>query len=240
MSDVAVIESVSDDHGFLEPTIKSIQYDPVGNASKLVRFGGQTTTQTLDANGQRQTYSYDAVGQITGILTAIGATVVARTTFGYDPVGNRVWVQDLNGSLTTYSYDAKYRLIADNTTGTNPHWYTYSYDVNDNRLTSNETGVLTTYAYDIANRLTTAIAGVALTTYQYSAEGSLSLVIEPSVTYTYGQDGEFKLAWQTASTGGTRTWTYDANSRLASYSGPVPAGVVTVVWDGDDYLELRS
>lgn len=112
----------------------------------------------------------------------------------------------------------------------------------DNRLASSETGTVVQYAYDAASRLVTAVSASGTTTYSYSPEGTLLQVSEPpgGVQYTFGKDVEFKQAYQTAVPGGTRTWTYDADSRLAYYSGPSPAGVVTVVWDGDDYLQVRS
>jgi YD repeat-containing protein len=74
----------------------------------------------------RATTTFDANGQIIGIRTDAGATAIARTTFGYDAVGNRTTLIDLNGSTSIYSYDAKNRLIEDNTAGTNAHDYTYT------------------------------------------------------------------------------------------------------------------
>jgi len=62
-------------------------------------------------------------------------------------------IRDKRGAITTYGYDAKYRLIQDATIGFSTHTYDYSYDGNDNRLTSTETGNLAQFTYDAANRL---------------------------------------------------------------------------------------
>lgn len=50
------------------------------------------------------------------------------------------------------SCDAKNRLTQDLYGGTNAHTYDYTYDSTDNRLTSTETGVVTTFNYDLAGR----------------------------------------------------------------------------------------
>jgi len=55
------------------------------------------------------------------------------------------------GYWPTYTYDPKSRLTQDATTGANTHTYDYTYDGNDNRLTSNETGALATWTYDMAS-----------------------------------------------------------------------------------------
>jgi YD repeat-containing protein len=188
----------------------------------------------------RATTTFDAIGQIIGIRTDSSHSEFARATYAYDPVGNRTTLVDFNGSTSGYSYDAKNRLIEDNTTGPNAHDYTYTYDANGKRLTNSETGVVAFSTYDAANRLVTTVASGLTTTFAYWPEGTLSKVTEPTVTYTYGQDVEHRLAWQSANPGGIRTRVYDANGKMACYSGPPPAGVLTIVWDGDDYLQLRS
>jgi YD repeat-containing protein len=175
--------------------ITSIGYDALGRESTV-----------LDSSGMRMTTTYDADSQITAMLTAFGANVVARLTYAYDPVGNRTTLTDLNGSQSIYAHDAKKRLIQDNTTGTNAHDYTYSHNSNDNCLTESETGVIQFWTYDAANRIVTGVASGLTTTYACSNERTLQKVTEPTVTYTYGQDVEYRLAWQSVNPGGIRTW----------------------------------
>ncbi len=108
---------------------------------------------------------------------------------------NRKTILDLNGTSTTYGYDAKSRLTQDATTGPNTHTYDYSYDLTDNRLTSNETGSAITWSYDAASRLTTAASGAGPWTFSYSDNGNLTVVLEARkdpVTMAY--DMENRLA----------------------------------------------
>jgi YD repeat-containing protein len=232
--------------------LRTYTFDADDRLSLFQGSDSLVTTFTCDAlgrktlmqfgSGERTGYGYDAASQILTLVTDNGAgSVAARLTYVYDPVGNRAVMQDGNGSWGTFSYDAKNRLTQDLTSGTNAHNYTYSFDGNDNRLTSSETGVVTNWSYDVANRLLTGVASGQTTSYAHTPEGSRSQVAEPGGTvYNYGQDGEFRLAYQSASTGGIRTWLYDADGKMAKYVGPNPAGFVTIVWDGDDYLKFKS
>jgi hypothetical protein len=131
-------------------------------------------------------------------------------------------MQLLGGSTSGYSYDAKNRLIQDDTTGTNAHDYTYTYDPVDNRLTSTEGGTYVQSTFDKASRLVTSVNASGTTSYTYSMEGTQSEVSEPpgGNLYTFAQDVEYRLASQTATPGGTRNWYYDANGKMQYYSGP--------------------
>lgn len=118
------------------------------------------------------------------------------------------------------------------------HVYTYSYDANDNRLTSSETGALTFWTYDAANRMVTAISGGLTTTYAYSRNGGLTSVKEGGgAIYTMGYDNMLRLNYQIA-TSTYNTYTYDAND-LKRYEIS-PTGTTTIVWDGSSYLQGRS
>jgi YD repeat-containing protein len=140
----------------------------------------------------------------------------------------------LNSAWTTYSYDAKNRLIQDDTSGANAHNYTYSYDPNDNRLTSSETGAMTFWTYNPANRLVTAVSGGLTTSYSYDRNGNLTLVQEGGgAVYTMGYDNMLRLNYQIA-TSTYNTYTYDAGG-LKRYED-ASTGRTTVIWDGSSYL----
>lgn len=208
--------------------LTTFQFDNAGRKIS-VRFG----------DGLRIGYGYDAADQILSIISDNGGTTqYSRFTFAYDGIGNRTVVGDLNGAWTTYSYDGKNRLTEDKTSGTNVHDYTYSYDGNDNRLTSSETGVVTQWLFDAANRIVTAVASSLTTTYSYSRNGNLTNVLEGGGNaYTMVYDNMNRLNYQLA--GSSRyTYVYDADS-LKRYE-ILPTGTTTIIWDGTEYLQGRS
>lgn len=118
------------------------------------------------------------------------------------------------------------------------HTYDYSYDENDNRLTSSETGVVATFNYDAGNRLTTSTDG-QITTYGYSSNGNLTEVDEPGkASYTMTYDKENRLVrHETYATGvliSTTTYTYDGDGLKRSEI--VDGWNKTYLWGGADYL----
>ncbi len=165
-------------------------------------------------------------------------TLLARFTFSYDEVGNRKTIFDSNGASTTYTYDAKNRLTQDATAGTNAHTYNYSYDATNNRLTSNETGVVSTFNYDAASRLTTSTNGTLVTTYTFDANGNQTIVaVQGSSPVTMAYDKENRMTeYNDAGTRTTYTYSGDGLKR----SEKDGSGTTTLVWDGSDYLQGRN
>jgi YD repeat-containing protein len=147
-------------------------------------------------------------------------------------------IQDLNTAWTTYTYDAKNRLTQDLTSGANAHSYTYTYDGNDNRLSSSETGSVSAWTYDVANRMVTSINGSATTSFTYDRNGCQSVVNEGAgVIYTMLYDNMLRLNCQIS--GANRySYTYDAGNLKRYEDGPT--GRTTIIWDGTDYLGVIS
>jgi YD repeat-containing protein len=204
--------------------IATLQYDP----------DGRETTFVLSSGVSRKT-GYDAAGQIVSLVdTTTSATLVQQFGFVYDGVGNRTVVSDGAGSLTTYTMDAKNRLTADNTSGTNAHNYTYSYDEVDNRLSSSETGVVVDYTYDLSGRLQSSTDGGA---YTYDADGNLTAVSGLGSTANMSYDMADRLVQYTQGSS-VSTFTYDGNGLKRSENSG--SGVTTLVWDGNNYLQGRS
>jgi YD repeat-containing protein len=123
-------------------------YDPAGRRTRLVEADWQGPTA-------RVTFSYDATGQLVGEWRdGDGAGLTAfRTTFVYDPVGNRL-VEDkstaqLAESRTTSVYDPANRLrYSDADAGRT----TYSYDVVGNQTAiETPTGHVTSTTWDYDN-----------------------------------------------------------------------------------------
>jgi YD repeat-containing protein len=122
-------------------------------------------------------YSYDGVGNVTGIAdTRLGFS----QTFGYDAVDRLVTVGGLGpGSFT---YDARGNRLTKTASGGT---VTYGYDPATNRLAtvSDRPGV--TFTYDGRGNLTADGVG----TYSYTVEDLLASATVGGVTTTYRYDG---------------------------------------------------
>ena len=208
--------------------------DTGANRTTMTYDAASRMTSAVYSSGLQRQWTYDAASQIVSIIdqNAAGA-LQARFTFSYDGVGNRTGIVDSNASTTTYLMDAKNQLIDDNTTGTNAHAYSYAYDGTGNRLTSNETGVLTSSTYSPSNRLVTSLAGSVITTYTYSANGALTTIQQPASMTNMQYDKENRLVLN-QSGGVTSTYQYSGDSlkRVEEIS----AVTHTLIWDGSEYL----
>ena len=171
-------------------------------------WSGGTDTFTM-ANDQTHVqslhYTYDAVGNVTGILDDVNGS--EQSTFTYDPL-NRLTMASttVTGSQTpyirTYTYDPLGNLKSsdqgtylyqgnlgtnyanpDAVTGTvlNNATTTYSYDNNGNLLSD---GTLTNI-WNYLSQLTQAGKGAATSTYAYDYAGSRVKTIEGSTTTAY-------------------------------------------------------
>jgi len=123
-------------------------YDAVGNLESFVY-----------PNGLKSSFSYDGSNRLTGV--AIGAaSALAGYAYELGPGGEHRSVTEIGGRVTSYAYDAAFRLtreaiVADpDTAGTGAIEYTY--DPVGNRITRSSTlnGVASAeYAYDANQRL---------------------------------------------------------------------------------------
>jgi YD repeat-containing protein len=201
-------------------------------------LAGRRTSLTF-ASGLLRGFTYDAASQTVSIIdTGSGGSSLARWTFGYDAVGNRLVVRDNAGAWTTYSYDAKNQLTQDATALVNTHTYNYGYDGVGNRLTSNEGGMVMTSTYDAANRLVTSVDGSGPSTYTFDSNGNMTKVAAPSSVTTMVYDIENRLV-RHESGGVTTTYTYQGSDGLKR-SEQVGAARTTIIWDGDEYLQERN
>lgn len=210
----------------------SITHDPAGNVTEQSYSGGPTLNYTYDANGRLtaatgvtldrnargdvvstngMAVTRDAGGRITSLTLAEGKTI----SYSYDARGLLTEVSDWEGGSTTFSYDAAGRLTA----------------------VERPNGVVTTYTYDSDNRVVgieerkgeTLIAAHALTR---DVSGNVT-----SATRNVPQGPEAAPNPETFSVGAghqitgfsydaagrrtqddRRSYTWDAASRLTSYS----------------------
>jgi len=172
----------------------SFEYDAAARMFKATR-GPDVVTYTLDANGNitRQdnpngTYvetTFNDADQPTAIVhRKSDGTIFARFDILYNSDGLISQSDELDGSRTTFGYDALHRVTSDVRTGTNPYNIAYTYDPAGNRLTRVKDGVTTNYAYDAADRMLTAGSD----TYNWNANGALTSKVSGGVTTTFDWD----------------------------------------------------
>ena len=96
-------------------------YDAVGRLSGLVNPQNETTTITYDGQGQitnqinaagvTTVNTYNAASWLTGRENRrTDNSLVTRLTYAYDQVGNRTAELQLDGTITTWSYDSTNQL----------------------------------------------------------------------------------------------------------------------------------
>ena len=197
---------------------------------------GRLVSMTQSSPGLSASWGYDSANQILTVQRNTGGSGAYFQTLTYDGVGNRVSVRLVDGTQTSYSYDAKNRLTQDATIGLNTHTYNYSFDANDNILTNSESGTLTTNTYDIANRLTTSLAGTAMTSYTFDVNGNNIGVSSTGLT-TMGYDKENRLVTSLAA-GTSVSYVYAGSGlKRTEWNAGTPT---TLIWDGQDYLKEKS
>ncbi|WP_433707212.1 RHS repeat-associated core domain-containing protein [Paenibacillus illinoisensis] len=161
--------------------LQQSEYDLSGNVTASIDGNGERTTYTYDALGQIATattpkqetsrYFYSYQGQVTQVVSANGQTVTKQ----YDELG-RIIKQTppkLDGSATTFYYDKKSNLIKKQDRLGKITEYTYN---SDNMLTGfkgPDTSV--SYTYDEMGRRTSMTDDHGKTTYSYrETDGMLS------------------------------------------------------------------
>jgi RHS repeat-associated protein len=178
-----------------------LAYDGDGNRSTVTRYADLAGMQAVGTSN----YRYDADGRLVGLQhnDAAGNSLLDYTCT-YDANG---WLtaQTLNGTTTSYSYDATGQVTGAGGAG-------YSYDANGNRT-------LTGYQTGPGNQLLSD----GTWNYSYDNEGNLARKIDPStgVIWTYSYDNANRLVSAVAS------WNTDPSQ------GVVPVGTGPVQLEVD-------
>jgi len=145
---------------------------------------GRLTRQD-NANGTYSTYQYDAAGNVLHLInSAPGGGVNSRFDYSYNLLGQVTGMATLDGAWA-YTYDAAGQLIRAIFTSTNPALpnqdLAYSYDPAGNRTSTVINGVTTAYTANAMNEYTNI--GSALR--EYDSDGNL--LNDGTSTYTYNQ-----------------------------------------------------
>jgi RHS repeat-associated protein len=197
-------------------------YDNAGNQTQVLDSKGGTTVSTYDSDnfltrrtyqGQSLTFRFDFSNNQEGWNTTLtrytdlnGTTLVAKSVYGYDSVGQVTSVLSTDPTGATinkfvYSLDSADRLTSETDTQNGATTTTsYTYD-NDGQLTG--AGTLT-YGYDANGNRNTGSYTVT-TGNQMSADANWS--------YSYDKEGNLKEK-DSKTTSEKWTYTYSANNLL--------------------------
>ncbi|MFJ5848781.1 putative T7SS-secreted protein [Streptomyces sp. NPDC092903] len=199
------------------------EYDAAGDVVSETDFDGRTLT-----------YRLDAAGQVATRTDALGGTI----SFERDQLG-QVIGKDVDGQVTTYTYDRAGRLLE--ATGPDTE-LRYQYDRRGLTRTELVDGRAMNYAYDLLGRRTRRTTPTGhVTSYTYGAGGrpqhlssgehridfthdaagrELSRVFGDTVTMTSAWDEAGRLSEQHITAGArsvnSRTYSYRADGHLAS------------------------
>ncbi|SEI13858.1 YD repeat-containing protein, partial [Leifsonia sp. CL154] len=203
-------------------------------AATTISYGQNSTTYT-DTTGAATTFSIDAQGRVTKVVTPLGHTI-GTTYKNWDTTAST----DGNGNTTKSVYDAQGRLtqtIAADGADTS-YSYTAQGDLTSQTLTDGRT---TSYTVDAQGR-TTAVAGPDGAHWQqtFDTAGNLTSRTDPNGnTTSYGYDGHGNLTSVTDAASGKTTLTYDAASRVTSAVDP-DGHTTTFAYDAVGNLTSRT
>jgi RHS repeat-associated protein len=225
-------------------------YDDAGNLLSTTDTLGRVKTYSYDGNrvstatwynsdgtvANLLVYCYDKDGNLvqassfagTYNLTYDGNRLLTRTdpsgltlTYSYDGDGNVTSVQDSQGGLTTYQYNAANQVTSKTfQNGTTQLRVDFTYDQAGNVLTE------TRYS-DVAG---TQLAGT--TQYTYNAANQVTSILQTAAngvvlgSFSYSYDDAGRLTSQTAN-GVTTNYAYDATGQL------IQAGSQSYTWDAN-------
>ena len=202
------------------------------------------TLATMGADGPDRITrsSYDALGRVTKVESAVGAAAAANEVrTAYTANGQVDYVIDAEDNRTTYVYDGfdrlsqtRYPVTTQGANSSNASDYEgLTYDarssVTQRRLRD---GTIIGYSYDDLGRLTAKDlpSGESDVSYSYDLMGRATGVTQGSHSLTFVQDALGRLTSQTGPLG-TTGYTYDAAGRRLTMS--YPGGVLTINYDYD-------
>ncbi len=235
--------SIESPSGALEEFVR----DPAGRVIASVDGAGAETRYNWDELGnlveksysqegaQAVLYSYDENGMVTGRSDATGDAAIER-----DQLGRIVAETDGEGRRIGYAYDDRGNLTE--VTYPDGSKVAYVYDGEGNLETVRAPEGDYRYAYnEVGSPVSLKRPDGTTTTYEYDSEGRLLLLENRGAggalisSFAYGHDDEGNPVSEVsvstdaagAVTRSTRTFSYDADGRLASFEetfeGPAPA-----------------
>jgi len=174
--------SVTTNYGYdnlshLLSVLHQVSGSTIDGASYTVDSAGNRTAKTDQRLALTTNYGYDSIYQL------LSATQSGSTTesYSYDPVGNRL----SSLGVASYTNNTSNELTATSNA-------TYSYDLNGNATTKNNSTGITTYAWDFENRMTsvTLPASGGTVSFKYDPFGRRIYKSSSTATSVYAYDDD--------------------------------------------------
>jgi len=158
-------------------------------------------------------------------------------TYTYSAAGDRTKLEELDGSVSQWTYDRARQLTSEQRTGAVAFHVTYSYDPVGNRTLETDAAALTTFVFDAANQLSSAERTSGITTYAHDADGNRTQLAAPAWQVDYTWDEQNRLT-RADTPSQTVSMQYDALSRRTAKENA--AGTHEFTFDGKKILEERD
>ncbi|MBW8756182.1 MAG: hypothetical protein JF586_01100, partial [Burkholderiales bacterium] len=182
--------------------------------------GAGRIADTVDANNNKVTYTYDAVNRVFKRTEGANAAMNIVTTYTYDAKGQLITQQDPDNILTGITYDLAGNVLTRtvDTAGLKLKT-TNTYDVRGNLVTTTDpSGVVTTYGYNaIGQRISQQVDTTLnlLTQYGYDGDGNATRVIDPDGNVTLNAyDKAGRLLYSQDGAGNVTGYTYDNDGHV--------------------------
>jgi len=174
----------------LGSVVRDITYDAADRIVSYTHLDATTGQVTAEAQAMNQSFSYDEMGRLTGIVTP-----TASWTIGYDANGNRTGIT-LNGSTQTYTTETTSNRLS---SIANPA-RSFGYDAAGNTLS--DTGIAYTATYGLDNRLASLTRAGVTTSYNYDAFGQRVRKVTGTSKPHFAYDQNGQLLGEYNSSGG--------------------------------------
>ena len=215
--------------------VQCFQYDYLGRLAQAWAQGGTGCAATPSASAEGgaapywNAYTYNTVGNLTGITSTAPTGAVTTTTDGYPAAGaarphaiSTSQVTTPSGSTSSsYGYDASGHLSSITATAQNE------------ALTWNDAGQLTQAA------ITPSGGSAKYTNYVYDAGGTLLLTADPGTTTLYLPDEELSLNTGTGTVTGTRYYSI-GGATIAARTGASTLAYLAGDQQGTDSAAIDS
>jgi RHS repeat-associated protein len=190
--------------------------DDVNGQTRYTHDKGLVVRQ-VDALGYESQWLYNEYSELVAQTDSLGQT----TRYTYDEAGNRIMIQQTDGSRFGTAYDDFDRLIS----YTDELGHSWQYTYNEQGLTASQTdpsGGETRYSYDEYGRLATVINALGLSTQlRYDEQHQLAHIVTPDEqirSRTYDSLG--RIIMLTDPTGAVQQRTYDLTGHLVQVIEP--------------------
>lgn len=223
-------------------------------------------TESIDPVGTITRWTYDARGRVSGIVRqSPNGDAVKATSYRYDGVGQLVGLENADGSVLAYVYDAAHNLRSISDSLNNR--VEYGYDPKGNLTwegSIDQDGApvrSTAITYDLRDRTLSIDRGGSITRTRHDAAGNLLVVKDPnqnpdtvhqydarhrlvrtldklSNLLTYQHDVQDNLVRVTAANGAQTTFEYDDLGNLLLERSP-DRGVISYTYDTAGNMTAR-